>query len=276
MTHRVALVTGGARGIGRAVAAALRDAGLRVALTDRDHTAAVAAAAALGDRVAAYALDVTDATAFSAVVERVEADLGPVDVLVNNAGIMAVGAFLDQATRVDRAQVDINLFGVIHGMRVVLPGMLARGRGHVVNVASVAGRVPAPHAAVYTATKHAVVGLTEAVRAEHLESGVSFTYVLPAFVRTELTAGARPPRVVAPVEPEDVARAVVRALATRQVAVYVPRIGRIGHILPAILPRRALEPLGRWFGVDRLFSGIDPVARAAYEARVRLATDDED
>lgn len=267
--HRVALVTGGARGIGRAIAAALRDAGLRVVIADRDHDVAEATARALGGGVVAHALDVTDAAAFHELVARVGREVGPVDVLVNNAGIMAVGGFLDQSPRADRSHVEVNLFGVIHGMRAALPGMLERGRGHVVNVASVAGRVPTPHAAVYAATKHAVVGLTEAVRAEHLHSGVAFSYVLPAFVRTELTAGTRPPRVVAPVEPEAVGAAVARALHTREVALYVPRIARIGHVLPAVLPRALVEPLGRWFGVDRLFSGVDAQARAAYAARVR-------
>ncbi len=268
LTHRVALVTGGARGIGRAVTEALLAEGLSVAIADRDEITAAHTARELGDRVRAYPLDVTDLDAFIAVVARVERDLGPVDVVVNNAGIMPLGAFLDQSPRSDRAQMDINVHGVIHGMRATLPGMLARGRGHVVNIASVAGRVPTPHAAVYAATKHAVVGLTEAVRAEHEGSGVAFTYVLPSLVDTELISGTGRLNLSKPVTPQRVARDLVSALHTGQVDVWVPRFTRIGQIIPAIAPRRLTEAVARLFGLDKLFAKVDEAGRQAYRDRI--------
>src|SRR5690606_12715348 len=120
---------------------------------------------ATGARVGAYRLDVTDLDAFTDVVARVEGELGPVDILVNNAGIMPVGPFAALAPDTDDKQIAINLFGVIHGMRATLPRMMRCKRGHVVNIASSAGKVGIPNIAVYCATKHAVVGLTEAVRA---------------------------------------------------------------------------------------------------------------
>ena len=189
-----ALVTGGARGIGRAIAEALLREGVKVVVADVDGVAAARCADELageGRTVRAMDLDVRDLESFRSVVARLEAELAPVDILVNNAGIMPLGPFLEQAPGSDDRQIDVNLRGVIHGLRAVLPGMLRRRRGHVVNVASVAGKVGVPFAAVYAGTKHAVVGLTEAVRHELRDSGVDLSYVMPAIVDTELTSGTR-------------------------------------------------------------------------------------
>lgn len=268
---RVALVTGAARGIGRATAEAFLRAGASVALCDIDADAAGAAAddlTRLGPPARAFALDVTDPEAFRDTVARIETTMGPVAFLVNNAGVMALGPFLDQPAAADLRQMDINVFGVIHGMRAVLPGMLARGEGHVVNVASVAGRVGTPYAAVYAATKHAVVGLTEAVRLEVRARGVHVSYVLPALVDTELIAGAGRPRYPPPLRPDQVADAVLRAIRQRRVEVYVPRFTRISAILPAILPRAIYERVGEAFGLGEMFAHVEADARAAYVRRV--------
>lgn len=271
LAGRTAVVTGGARGIGRAVGAALAREGVRVVLADRDLDAAREAAAALGGGgrvVEAAALDVTDAGAFAALVADLEARAGALDVLVNNAGVLALGPFLKQDPDRDALQLAVNVGGVLAGLRAALPGMVARGGGHVVNVASVAGRAGVPNAAVYAATKHAVVGLSESVRRELEGTGVQLTWVLPGVVRTDLTAGVTHLRWPAPVTPEDVAEAVVRSLRTGEVETWVPRAGRLAHVLPAVLPRRWVERLGRWLGVDRVFTQVDPTARAAYERRL--------
>jgi short-subunit dehydrogenase len=266
-----ALVTGAARGIGRATAEALAAEGVKVAVVDRDGPLAGSVAAELdrlGAPVRAYTLDVRDAAEFAEVVRRVGQDLAPVDILVNNAGIMSLGGFIEQDPVLDERQIDVNLRGPIYGIRAVLPGMLARGRGHVVNIASVAGVVGVPFSVVYAATKHAVVGLTEALHNEYDDTGVSFSYVLPSIVETELTSGtgrlAWPPAV----RPEDVAQGVVRALRTGRVDVFVPRIARIARVLPVVLPRRVLERIGRALGVDRVFASVDARARAAYLERL--------
>lgn len=263
---RVAMVTGGARGIGLATGARLALEGWRVVLADLDGEEVVRAATGIG--ATGFQLDVRDQDAFTALVRRIEVELGPVEVLVNNAGIMPVGPFTSQSPDMDRRQLEVNVLGVIAGMRAVLPGMRARRRGHVVNLASVAGVVGCPDIAVYSAAKHAVVGLTEAVRREIGAEGVHFTYVCPAFVQTELISGTPGPRWPPPVLPDDVARAIVRALESRAVEVYVPRIARLAPVFQAVLPRRVSERLGSLFGLTRMFVGVDEAARAAYAARI--------
>jgi short-subunit dehydrogenase len=266
-----AVVTGGARGIGLATAEALLREGLRVAIADLDGDLAQQAARSLGSigpEVRSYALDVRDRAAFDGLVGRVERELAPIDVLVNNAGIMSLGGFLEQDPLLDDRQLDINVRGVIHGMRAVLPGMVRRRRGHVVNIASVAGKVGVPFAAVYAGSKHAVVGITEALHNEYRDTGVSFSYVLPGIVETELTAGTGRLRYPPRIQPSDVGEAVAHALRTGEVDVYVPRFTRLSAVLPSVLPRRVVERLGRLFGVDQVFAKVDAAARAAYQARM--------
>lgn len=267
---RVVLITGAARGIGRATAQALLAAGARVAVCDLQGASDTAAQlASVGPQVRGYELDVRDFEAFCATVERVSDDLGPVDVLVNNAGIMPLGGFLAQPLATDRRQLEVNLFGVVHGMRATLPGMAERGRGHVVNIASAAGRIPLAQGAVYAASKAAVIQLTESVRAEYIDSAVRFTYVLPSLVRTDLISGLGRPLYPPVCEPADVAAAVLKAIETGRVDVYVPRFARLGAVLPAVLPRRVVEALGRFLGVDSMFADVDASARAAYAERIR-------
>jgi len=272
LAGRVTLVTGAARGIGRAIATTFVEHGAPVALCDIDEAALGRTADDLsgrGARVEAYRLDVTDAAAFADVFARVEHDLGPVDVLVNNAGIMPVGPFLELDPAVDRKQIEINLFGVIHGMRVALPRMGHRRRGHIVNIASSAGKAGIPNIAVYCGTKHAVIGLTEAVRIEMRGTGIDFTYVMPALVDTELTAGTG--RMIWPplVSAQDVADAVVRAVRSGQVDVFVPRGARLATVLPVLLPRAVVECIARLLHLDRIFTDeVDDDARRTYRDRV--------
>ncbi len=262
---RVALVTGAARGIGRSIALALRREGARVVIADLDETAARGAAGELG--LDWRKLDVRQPAEWADAVVAIERDVGAIDILVNNAGIMSLGEFLGLPDAVDRRQFEVNVFGLAYGMRAVLPGMLARGRGHVINLASAAGKVGTPYASMYSATKHAVVGLTEAVRLEHRGSGVHFTYVMPTLVNTELIAGSKKPLFPPVVEPDEVADAVVRSLETREVDVYVPRIGRLLSVAPAILPRPVYESIGRALRLMDMFASIDRDRRAAYDNR---------
>ena len=174
------VITGAARGIGLATAKEFVAAGARVALGDLDEALAKEAAAELGAKASGHRLDVTDKASFAAFLAAAEQQHGrPVDVLVNNAGVMPNGAFLDQEDRIDRLTMDVNVYGVIHGMRLALPGMIERGHGHVVNVASLAGKFPIKGLAVYNASKYAVVGLTAATRLEPEGTGVSLTRRAP-------------------------------------------------------------------------------------------------
>lgn len=278
LAGRVVLITGGARGIGRATAAALVAEQAKVAIGDVDLAVAKATAAELtaegGGPCEAFALDVTDEQSFRRFVSAAEASLGSVDVLINNAGIMPVADFLDHDSAIDHRQIEINLHGVITGMRAVLPSMIERHAGHVVNIASAAGRVGYPGIAVYSATKHAVLGLSEAVRSELRlqQAGVDVSVVCPVLVSTELTSGVKGPKLFPLIKAEDVADAIVDAIKTKRYFNYVPRsTGVISHIVGAVLPRRGLDAFNAVFKIDQIFYTMDTIARAAYEQRIRDA-----
>jgi NAD(P)-dependent dehydrogenase (short-subunit alcohol dehydrogenase family) len=185
MPERLVVVTGGAKGIGRAVAAAFAAAGDRIVITGRDRTALDEAVHSLGDgSVGGEECDVTDERA----VAELFGGLGEVDVLINNAGA-STSAPLARTTLEDwQRQLEVNATGAFLCTRAAAPGMLERGFGRIVTVASTAGRVGYRYTAGYTASKHAAVGLMRAVAAEFAGSGVTANAVCPAFVRTEMTA----------------------------------------------------------------------------------------
>jgi NADP-dependent 3-hydroxy acid dehydrogenase YdfG len=269
LVGQVAAVTGAARGIGKATAKAFVDQGMKVAIGDLDADLAVEAATELGDNAAGFALDVTRRDSFEAFVDGAEQRFGPLDVLVNNAGIMPVGRFVDEDDATAMRMIDINLHGVIYGMKIALPRMQARDRGHIVNIASQAGKYGTPGGATYSATKHAVIGLTEAVRGElRLErSSVELSYVMPYVVNTELGGGTQQARGFKNLEPSDVGDAIVEALQHDIVDVWVPRQSRHTHRVSALLPRRASEALAHALKADRVLAHADPAARRAYELR---------
>ncbi len=264
---KVVAITGGARGIGRATATALAREGARVAIGDLDGALAEQEASALGGDALGLELDVTDRGSFEAFVDGVEEKLGPLDVLVNNAGIMPLGRFVDEDDASTIRQIDINLHGVITGSKLALRRWETRPGGHLVNIASVAGKGGFPGAATYCATKHAVVGLSEAIRAETAGTGVEISCVMPSLVDTELTSGLGSARGVKRVTPEGVAAEIVSALKEPRFDVFVPR--SVGRIVKAtqILPRRAAEGLNKALKGDQVLTQVDPSARRAYELR---------
>jgi NAD(P)-dependent dehydrogenase (short-subunit alcohol dehydrogenase family) len=268
LSGKVVAITGGARGIGRTTAQALVRKGCRVALGDLDLAPAEQTAAELGGGTVAIQLNVTDRDSFTAFLDEAERQLGPVDVLINNAGIMPVTPFEDESDDSIRRQLDINVYGVIVGTQLAVRRMKARGSGHIVNIASSAGKAGVPGIATYAATKHAVVGLTEAVRAECSGSGVELSYVMPITVNTQLIEGLADKRGVKRVEPEDVAAQIVDALELGKVDVYVPRELRASVVMGTLLPRRAREAVARFMGVTEVMTEVDPSARRAYEERI--------
>jgi len=267
LAGRVVAITGAARGIGRATAQACVRAGMRVAIGDVDLAAAEATAAQIGSGTIAVQLDVRERASVAHFLDEVEARLGPLDVLVNNAGIMPLRPLVDEDDATAHRQVDINVHGVLHGMKEALPRMIARDRGLIVNIASVAGRLGFSGGATYSGTKHFVVGVSEAARAELRGSGVQIICVMPAVVRTELASGLAQGTYIKHVEPEDVAAAIVSALRSPRFEVYVPRMVTPLVKLGAALPQPIREGFCRFLRIDRSLADPDDAVRRAYELR---------
>jgi NAD(P)-dependent dehydrogenase (short-subunit alcohol dehydrogenase family) len=260
----VVAITGGAQGIGRATAEAFAAKGARVAIGDLDDTLAVEAASSFGG--SGHLLDVTDPESYAAFLSAVATEHGPLDVLVNNAGVMPNGGFLELDARTDRMTMEVNVFGVLHGMRLALPGMLERGRGHIVNVASLAGKFPVKGLATYNASKFAVVGLTAATRLEYADRGVSITAVLPSAVDTALASGLDM-KPIPKVAPSEIADAVVASVRSRKGEIAVP--GYVGALANAatVTPEPAMKLLRRLMRDDRALQA-DTEERKAYRARL--------
>jgi short-subunit dehydrogenase len=273
LAGQTAAITGGARGIGRATAQAFLRQGMRVAIGDVDLQAAQQTAKEIGASThpgpIALGLDVTERESFSTFLDEVEEQLGPLDVLVNNAGIMPLGRFIDEDDLTTRRMIDINLNGVILGMKLALERMVSRDRGHIVNIASQAGKFGSPGGATYSATKHAVVGLSEAVRGELRLMGahIDLSYVMPYVVNTELGGGLGEARGLHNLEPFEVADAIVDALQHGTVEVWVPKSAKRTYQITTLLPRSLAEGVGRAIKADRVLADADVMARRDYELR---------
>ena len=198
--------------------------------------------------------------------------MGGLDVLVNNAGIMPIGPFLEEPDRLTDRTVDVDVRGVLVGTKLAGRRFLAQGDGHVVNIASIMGTIASPNAATYCATKYAVVGLGHALRQEWRGTGVRISTICPGFVRTELIAGISAPRPVerfVVVDPEQVADEVVAVLRqdrSRTVAVPSPAglTARVSNNLPIGLR----DFLFRASGGNRVTTGLDREARATYQQKM--------
>ena len=273
LRNAVIAITGGGRGIGLAIAEAMRAQGARVSLGDVDAALAAKAAKTLGGY--GGKLDVRSRESFQDFLQTTHRELGPVDVLINNAGIMPAGAFTEEPDALSDTQIDINLRGVIHGCKAALPDMLARRSGHIVNIASGAGVIGIPGLAVYCATKFAVVGLTQSLREEYRDTGVHFSTIMPAKVTTELAAGTdRAARGVPTVSPQDVAREVIEAIKHQRNEVLVPRYLGAAPAVLGLTPQWLQRGFRRGFGDRRVLENLDKSARASYDQRIaRLAAD---
>jgi len=245
LADKVVAITGGARGIGEATARAFTAKGANVAIGDLDVELAKRTAGVLGGNTIALELDVTDRDSFASFVSQVEERLGPVDVLVNNAGIMPIGPFVEESDKTALRMIDINLHGVIFGCKLVMPGMMRRHSGHIVNVASQAGKGGFPGGATYCATKHAVVGLSEAIRAELRDYDVEVSCVMPAVVNTELGSGLVEARGVKISEPSDVADAIVDSVESPKFDVWVPKSTAAIARVMTLMPRSGREAIAR-------------------------------
>ena len=243
---KVVAITGGARGIGRAIGDELARRGARVAIGDLPE------------------LDVTDRDSFERFLDRTVAEHGRLDVLVNNAGIMIVGPLADAKPGAASRVVDVNVKGVMHGMQLAA-ARLPHG-GQIVNLVSSSAWIAPPALAVYSASKHAARGLTDAVRDELRKAGIAVTGVYPGVVDTDLAVGTRAARGSKMISPAEVGAAVADAIERPRAEVFVPR--SLGPLLRTYqaLPPRARTLFGRAIGLDELYSSVDPSSRAAYES----------
>ncbi|MBL1073663.1 SDR family oxidoreductase [Nocardia sp. 2] len=259
---RVVAITGGAAGIGRAIAEHLARAGARVAIGDRDAAAAARTASELPGQVAAFPLDVTDTASFTTFLESVESELGPIDVLINNAGVMWVGSFDAEPEEAIHRQLAVNLHGVIRGTQLVTPAMRARGSGHIITIASAASKVSPPGEATYAATKHGVLGYLRAVRTELQGTGIEISVILPGVVDTELARGTST-GATGLLQPADVARAVLEVLQHPRFEVPIPRLVAIAPLVD-LLPQSARDLLLARL-VPNQITHSDKASRRTYE-----------
>jgi short-subunit dehydrogenase len=268
LDRKVVVITGAGRGIGRATAVALVTAGARVVITDLDADLAAKAALEVGAE-RALGVDVTDHAALTAALDDAERGIGPLDILINNAGVMPIGRFADDTDLTAYRAFEINVFAVMHGTREAIRRMAPRGHGHIVNIASMAGVVPIPGGAIYSASKHAVVGFCESLWWELRGSGIDLSYVLPSLVNTELAAGMKRTRAANVVEPETVAAEIVRTLRVPRRAVFAPR--SMGPITKAtgLIPRRLGDKIMTASGSDHIvLDSVGTPGRTAYQERV--------
>ena len=266
---KVVVITGGARGIGLATARALREQGAKIAIGDIDETT-VKQSGTDHDFEVYGRLDVTDAESFTRFLDEVERELGPIDVLINNAGIMPTGRLVDEPDALTRRILDINVYGVILGSKLAAVRMLARGSGHVINIASLAGESHIPGLATYNASKHAVLGFTDTLREEYRGTGLHFSSVLPTLTKTELGSGVSTPKVMPPAEPEDIAAAIAALIAKPRSKVRVTKVaGAISRVVN-FLPESVGDAIARSLGASHTFlEDVDSDQRKAYEDRAR-------
>lgn len=270
--NAVVLVTGGARGIGSAIADRLAGEGARVVIADLDGDAAVAAAEQIGPRCLGLALDVTDAEQYARVVDDIENSIGPIDVVVNNAGIMPVGPLLEESRGVAEATMRVNFWSHYISYQVLAPRMIARGRGHFINVTSAAGAIHSPGLATYVASKHAATGFARSAREELAGTGVTISTVMPSAVRTQLVDGIpfKWWERLGIISPKMVARDAVGTLRRRPAVVGAPRgtviALRLQHLVPEwlwLLGRRVVN-------ADRTVGPVDRTARSEYDGRINV------
>lgn len=267
-------ITGAARGIGFATAKALLGRGARVVIGDRDvafQESAVADLTRLGP-VSGYALDVTDRESFATFLDKARTDGGGhIDVLINNAGVMPIGPFLEQSEQSIRSSIEVNLYGVIAGCQLALPDMITRGRGHIINIASLSGLIPVPGQVVYVGAKFGVVGLSAALADEVAPHGVDVSVIMPPFTNTELISGTASGGAIKPVEPEDIAAAVIKTLDKPKTHVSVPTPLRFTAQAAQMLGPRGRRWLNKRLGLDSVFLTFDRDKRQSYERRAQAA-----
>jgi all-trans-retinol dehydrogenase (NAD+) len=255
------LITGAGHGLGLAIAAAFVRGGATVILTDVDSDRIAEARDRLSRdsaTIRGYVLDVTVPGQIEEVRLQVLAEVGPIDVIVNNAGVVYGGPFLDVALERHLATIGVNVSGVVALTHAFLPDLIARPAGHIVNIASAAAVIALPMAATYAASKWAVLGFSESLREELRELGhthVGITTVCPGYISTGLFDGAKPASLTRWLTADEVAEAVVRAVERGREFVMLPRSVRTLYRLCSGWPRSWYRGICRALGVSRSMTG---------------------
>lgn len=244
--NKVVVVTGGASGIGLALAKEVSAGGACVVIADLRKEAAEDAASSLPGEAEGARLDVSDCEAFAALVKDLEVRKGGVDVLFNNAGVGLTGEVRDLELLDWQRVMQVNLMGTVHGVQAVYAGMVERGRGQIVNIASIAGLSPAVWSVPYAASKHAVVGLSTSLRAEAAGLGVKVNVACPGLVETPLIREGRAVKIdlqeafdvvgVPAISPEECARGILRGVERNQGVIVVPWQARFAWVLGRYFP----------------------------------------
>jgi NAD(P)-dependent dehydrogenase (short-subunit alcohol dehydrogenase family) len=238
-------------------------------MSDLDGELAAAEAEKIGDRAAGFGLDVTDRDAVREHLEMVEREFGPVDVMINNAGIASASPnILEQDPKITERTIDINLKGAMNGTIEAIRLMEPRRRGQVVNVASLAGIIGVKGLAAYSASKFGLVGFTESIRLEFADKGIKLTCVMPGPVDTGMMDGTSSSPLVSMLAPEEMATGIADAVTTGKPRVSLPRSSWLLARTISVLPPAIGIRVGHWTRIDRIYTEIDPAARAAYEERI--------
>jgi short-subunit dehydrogenase len=269
LTGRTALLTGASGGIGRKIAEALAEAGANVVVSGRREDALGEAAAAVtqrGRKAAVVPADLSDFDGIDALVDAAELALGPIDVLVNNAGVEFAAPFTGFTREELTSLIDVNVTAPMLLAHRVLPGMVERRSGHVVFIASGAAHFPPAYASHYAASKAALIALTKSLRAEYKESPVGFSVVSPGFVAGDgmyqriVDSGVKRPKMMGTTTTEKVAAAVVRAIRRDLVEVLITGSpARPLDAIGAIAPKTS----------ERMVAGIGMHSAFKQVARIR-------
>ena len=240
---KVVVITGASRGIGADLARGFADAGARLALSARTESQLDEVAdrvRSIGGEAVVIPADVEDRSSLQAMVDRVGRELGPIDVLVNNAGVDKVWDFRQIPLEDIEWIARVNLIGLMVATRLVIPQMVERRRGHIVNMSSAAGLAPVPYASIYSATKHGVVGFSRSLRIEMAQHGVGVSVVCPGYVIDDgmfAQHGLKPPRSAGSVTVGDVTEAVLSCVRKNKgEAVVAPVTNRLADVLVAMVP----------------------------------------
>jgi len=251
------LITGGAQGIGRELALVFAEEGSELILTDinKDQLEKTRAEiSARGTRCHSYVLDVTSQENIEQVRDQVHKDVGQISVLVNNAGVVFGGPFLEVELKRHLTTYQVNVEGVVAMTHAFLPDLVAQGDAHLLNIASASGLIGVPFGASYASSKWAVIGFSESIRLELKLQGykqVGVTAACPSYVGTGMFAGVEPPKTTKMLSPSDLARKIVRAVKQNDVFVYEPWLVKVTPMIKSVLPVKVSDFISDVFGATQ-------------------------